>query len=227
MNLNDLSCEEPVPGLRVWQPRRGFRFSLDPFLLAAFALAGERPASFLDVGTGSGIITLLLARQGLVGEGIDLHPEWITLARRSARESGLDVAFEVQDIRARAAAPVALALSNPPFWRLGEGPLPPDPLRAAARHELNGGLSEIVAGMARAAPRVALVLPARREAEAVRALASVDRPLCRRVRVEQKLVLLEGRVGGVLLEDEQVRLREEGGWSDWARACYARVGGRL
>ncbi len=224
---NDLSREEPLPGLVIWQPRRGFRFSMDPFLLASFALDGERPERFLDVGTGSGVIALLLARQGLAGEGIDVQPEWITLARRSAQDSGLEVRFAVQDIRARAEGPVALALANPPYWRQGEGPLPADPLKAASRHELHGTLAELIAGMARAAERVALVLPARREGEALGLLAGAGRPITRRVRVDRSLVLLEGRAGGVLVQDEQVSAREGEGWSAWTRARYARLGVKL
>lgn len=223
----EFTREEPAPGLFVWQPRRGFRYAMDPFLLAGFALEGGRPARFLDAGTGSGIAALLLARQGLAGEGTDVRPEWIALARRSAAESGLEVAFHVEDLRERRAEPVPLALMNPPFWPLAEGPVSPDPLKAAARSELNGALAELIGALSRAGARVALVLPARREAEAVTALAAHDRPLTRRVRVDRSLVLLEGRAGGALLQDERVALREGAGWSAWARATYAAVGARL
>lgn len=220
----DLTREEPAPGLWIWQPRRGFRFAMDPFLLVAFALDGGRPSRFLDVGTGSGVIALLLARLGVDGEGIDIQPEWISLAQRSAADSGLSLRFSVQDIRARAEAPVELALSNPPYWPVGEGPLPEDPLKAAARHELNGDLGAIIDGMARAAERVALVLPARREAEAVARLAGAGRPLTRRVRVEQSRVLLEGRAGGALVHDEQITVFADGRWTPRARQMYASLG---
>ena len=95
----DLSCDEPAPGLKVWQPRRGFRYGLDSILLAGWALEGGRPKRFLDVGTGSGIVALLLARLGIPGVGIDVRSDWIDLARRSAEDSGLDnVSFVPGDV---------------------------------------------------------------------------------------------------------------------------------
>ena len=219
-----LTREEPAPGLVIWQPARGFRYAMDPMLLAAFALDGGRPRSFLDVGTGSGVIALLLARLGLEGEGTDIVPQWIDLARRSAEDSGSKVDFHVEDVRGRQAGPVELVLCNPPYWPLGEGPLPPDPMKAAARHELHGSLAELVPALCRAGERVALVLPARRADEAVALLAQHGRPLARRVRVDDTLVLLEGRGGGGGAEDIQVHTREAGGWSPWARAQYAKLG---
>lgn len=220
----ELTREEPASGLVIWQPARGFRYGMDPVLLAAFALDGGRPRSFLDVGTGSGVVALLLARQGLVGEGIDIVPEWIALARRSAADSGLDVAFHVEDLRMRQADPVDLVLCNPPYWPLGEGPLPPDPMKAAARHEVHGALSELIPALCRAGERVALVLPARRAEEAASLLARHGRPLARRLRVDETLVLLEGRGGAELSEDIQACTREVGAWSPWARARYASLG---
>lgn len=223
----ELTREEPAPGLHIWQPARGFRYGMDPVLLAAFALDGGRPARFLDAGTGSGLIALLLARLGLVGEGVDIVPEWIELARRSAADSGLEVAFQVQDLRLRRADPVDLVLCNPPYWPLGAGPLPSEPMRAAARHELHGALSELIPALCRAGERVALVVPARRAEEAARLLAQHDRPLARRVRVDQTLVLLEGRAGAELSRDTQVHTRAAGAWSPWARAQYEMLGLRL
>ena len=49
-------------GLKIIQPRDGYRFSLDPLLLCDFAAirAGEEA---VDLGAGCGIIPLILARE--------------------------------------------------------------------------------------------------------------------------------------------------------------------
>ncbi len=225
--MSELTVERPAPGLVIYQPSRGFRYAMDPFLLAGWALEGGRPEGFLDVGTGSGVIALLLGRLGIPGEGIDVRPEWISLAQRSARESGLSTTFKHQDIRTRTDPETALGLCNPPYRPAGSGPLPDDPSRAAARYELNGSLAEIVPALCRAASRVAMVVPARRADEAARLMLQAARPLRRRVWVDDALALLEGQAGAHLEQDDRVAARINGEFSPWVRALYARLGARL
>ncbi len=220
------SREVPAPGLVIWQPRRGFRYALDPFCLAGWALEGGMPTTALDVGTGSGVVALLLAHAGVPRvTGVDVSPEWIALARRSAGDSGLPVRFEQADIRRYAAPAVDLVLCNPPYWPAGRGHLPADPLKAAARHELNGDLVEIVAAMARLGARLCLVLPAGRAGEGEAALRAAGRPPIRRCFLGQRLVLLEGRAGaGEWLEDRAVPLGDDLSACPEAGAWYARLG---
>jgi tRNA1Val (adenine37-N6)-methyltransferase len=224
-----LTCEEPAPGLRIWQRRRGFRYALDPFLLAGFALEAGRPRTFLDVGTGSGIVALLLARLGLSGTGIDVRPEWKALAERSARDSGLEerVRFVADDVRKTSLPPVDLVLANPPYRALGRGSLSPDPLKASAHHELAGTLDELLQAMARLGERVVVVVPTDREAEARAALERTSRPVSRILRLGGTRTLIEGRSDGVSPSIEEAPLREGGGYGLRVRGLYARTGARL
>lgn len=227
-----LSRDSPAPGLVIYQPARGFRYALDPILLVGWALQGGRPAAALDVGTGSGVIALLLARLGVPTTGLDIQPDWIALARRSAAESHdgagrpLPVRFEQSDIRIWNQDPAPLVLCNPPYLPLGRGRLPPDALRAAARHELHGALRELVPALARAGERVALVLPQARAAEAEALLAAAGRPVVRAARLGA-LALVEGRAGGGALTREELPLRENGVWSSAVARLYAEAGARL
>ena len=224
----DLTCEEPAPGLKVWQPRRGFRYGLDAILLAGWALEGGRPKRFLDVGTGSGIIALLLARAGIPGIGVDARSEWIELARRSAEESGLDnVSFVHADIRTAAIDSVDLVLANPPYRPEGQGTMSPDPSKAASTHELAGTLTELVEAMCRMGDRVALVLPIQREAEARDALARAGRAPRRLLRFDDTLALIEGGKTPSTLHVEVGSIREGGAYSVRVRTLYARTAARL
>jgi len=56
-------------------------------------------AHILDVGCGRGRHARILARRGYAVTGLDLSAESIAEARRQARQSGLDVTFEVGDMR--------------------------------------------------------------------------------------------------------------------------------
>ncbi len=76
--------------LVVRQPPRGYRFSLDSVLLADFAAPRCRGA-VLDLGTGSGVVLLLLARlcPGLSrGVGVEIQPELFECARANIAANG-------------------------------------------------------------------------------------------------------------------------------------------
>jgi tRNA1(Val) A37 N6-methylase TrmN6 len=143
------------------QPERGYRYSLDPFLLAAFCRPrrGER---ILDLGAGVGVIGLLLARRepSVRVVGIEIQPELARHAARNARANGLGGRFLVVrgDVRA---APRFLpaehfhrVVANPPFRRPGTGAAPPDPIRARARQETAFSVADL-AGTAAALLRFA------------------------------------------------------------------------
>jgi tRNA1Val (adenine37-N6)-methyltransferase len=203
---------------------------MDPFFLAAWALEGGPPGRFLDAGTGSGIVALLLGRLGHRGQGLDIQPAWIDRARQSAARSGLDAQLDfVQgDLRTAAPGGFDLALCNPPYFPVGAGPLPADPLKAAARHALFGDLDALLPALARLAPRVALILPPRRAAEAEARLAAAGRPLRRRCRLGSALVLLEGQDGGGPLHDEAFEPRgADGAPHPRVVGWYAALGARL
>ncbi|GAB4363595.1 MAG: methyltransferase [Deltaproteobacteria bacterium] len=130
--------------LSLRQPRGGYRVSIDSVLLADFAAArcGER---VLDLGTGSGVILLLLARRcgGLrEGVGIEIQEELWRTAVENIEENGLSVRLSARRGDFRETLPglragsFDLVVANPPFRRLGEGRRNPDPRKEIARHEV-------------------------------------------------------------------------------------------
>lgn len=138
--------------LRILQPLNGYRFSLDPLLLANFA-ALEGASSIIDLGTGSGILSLVLARKKECAAvvGVELQEELADLARRSASINGLGARVEIlcEDIHSlRRRYPVSsfdLIVSNPPYRKPGTGRISPRAGRDAARHESTASLSDFLA----------------------------------------------------------------------------------
>ncbi|MDA0998308.1 MAG: methyltransferase domain-containing protein, partial [Proteobacteria bacterium] len=100
-----LISEDEILGARVsiLQPKSGFRAAIDPVLLAASvpAEAGER---VLELGSGTGAAALALAARtkARLIDGVDLQPNLVALANRSALLNGVSdrVRFHVGDILA-------------------------------------------------------------------------------------------------------------------------------
>jgi tRNA1Val (adenine37-N6)-methyltransferase len=137
--------------LRIIQPRSGYRFSLDPFLLVGFAdvQQGER---VIDLGTGSGVIPLVLARQcasaALVG--VELQLEMAALAQRNVELNGLADRIEIIEadilsLRQRfSASSFDTVVANPPYRKSGTGRVSPRAGRDKARHESTATLADFL-----------------------------------------------------------------------------------
>ncbi len=137
--LDDLARD----GMRILQKADGFRFGMDSVLLASFAAERARGALAADLGTGSGVLPLLVcARQPKATfDAIEIQPDIAGMARRSVSLNGLDArirvhAMDVCDAPARLGyEKYDLVVSNPPYGRRDAVLLSPDTARRTARHE--------------------------------------------------------------------------------------------
>jgi tRNA1Val (adenine37-N6)-methyltransferase len=199
-------------GLKILQPAEGYRFSLDPVLLAGFARVGKGEA-VADLGTGSGVIPLLLAARTQAARivGVERQPAAADRARRSVLLNQLQARVEIVEADLReikgVLAPQSFdaVLANPPYRSPGSGRRAPDAERAAARHELAGGLGDFLAAAAFLlgdGGRLSLVFLAERLAELLSGMRAAGlepkRLRCVHSRPGEpaRLVLVEGRRRG-------------------------------
>jgi tRNA1Val (adenine37-N6)-methyltransferase len=165
-----MNCDaDPVP-LTIRQPVRGYRFSIDSVLLAGFAAPHCR-GDVLDLGTGCGVLLLLLSRLAPsmnAGVGIELQRSLCDFANGNFRENGLDRRLRAVegDFRTEARGvqdgTFDIVVSNPPYGPVGRGRTNPHPGKEAARHEVFCTLPELFSAAGRrmaAGGRFALVLP--------------------------------------------------------------------
>ncbi len=140
-----------INGLKIIQRDDQFRFSLDAILLAHFATV--RPnAAVVDLGTGTGVIAMLLAVRGAAQvTGVEISPVMAEMAARSVKLNQLAGRISIQNadlrnLRGQLPAGVFdLVVSNPPYRPVGNGFLNPNDKVAMARHEVTATLGDVVA----------------------------------------------------------------------------------
>jgi tRNA1Val (adenine37-N6)-methyltransferase len=137
-------------GLKIIQARQGYRFSVDSVILAHFPEL-NRIRKIVDLGTGNGVIPLLLSHRSSTVEltGIEIQESMVDRARRSVEYNQMDNRIEIikADIKETAnLLPEGFAemiISNPPFWKKGEGRISKNKEEAIARHEIQVDLEHI------------------------------------------------------------------------------------
>lgn len=142
-------------GLKIIQPRRGYRFSIDAVLLAHFPDL-DQVSQAIDLGTGTGVIPLLLSHRkpALKITGVEIQPDMVERARQSVQYNRLEerIVIQCQDIKAipghMPGSQADLVICNPPFWKAGEGKLNQNREEAIARHEIEVKLADITAAAA-------------------------------------------------------------------------------
>jgi tRNA1Val (adenine37-N6)-methyltransferase len=140
-----------IGGLKLIQSRDGYRFSLDAVLVSFFPNL-KKVNTVVDLGTGNGVIPLLLSARAphLKITGIEIQDNMVDRARRGIKHNRMEKRIEIiqEDIRQiektlnRGIA--ELVISNPPFWKQGEGRLNINQEAAAARHEIYAGIEDII-----------------------------------------------------------------------------------
>lgn len=130
-------------------------FGTDAVLLADFATARKKD-TLVDLGTGCGIIPLLMLRDGNLqtAAGVDISPEAAVLAERTSRELALNnftvLNSDLKELKGKISfGCYTLVTCNPPYKAPNGGLKNPDGVKAAARHELECTLSDIISVSAR------------------------------------------------------------------------------
>ncbi|MCX5902365.1 MAG: tRNA1(Val) (adenine(37)-N6)-methyltransferase [Proteobacteria bacterium] len=144
-------CELFDGRLKLFQKPKGYRFSVDSVLLGDFAR--ERAAGrVIDLGTGSGVLAVILSKLAAVREivGIEVQEDLAALAQKniSYNECGDRVTIIRADIREIKkkfpAGSFDAVISNPPFYPVKSGLLNEDSGKAVSRHELHGTLADFL-----------------------------------------------------------------------------------
>jgi tRNA1Val (adenine37-N6)-methyltransferase len=151
--VKDITLDS-IRDIRLYQSRNGYRFSVDALLLYSFVNV-PRVKRIADLGAGSGIVGLLLARKYPDAKVslFELQEGLSTLAKKNITLNSLGnrvnvIKADIRGIRPCSTAPGTdcfdIAVSNPPFRKPKTGLICPEEERAIARHEIRLKLPELV-----------------------------------------------------------------------------------
>lgn len=198
--------------LKVLQKKKGYRYTIDSILLAHFVELNEEDR-ILEIGAGSGVISLVLAYRNpsIRITGIEIQERLAAMAGRSIALNGLEDRVEIFHGDARNAGDHAearsfdVAVFNPPYRKRGSGRVNPREEKALARHEVEGSVTDFLRAARYALKpggRSFLIYPCSRMVEALHRMRSEKLEPKRLRMVHSKpgsrgdFILVEGMKGG-------------------------------
>ena len=142
---------DSIKDIKLLQSKTGYRFSVDALLLENF-ISKERPESAVELGTGSGIISILLAKRvrAIKITAVEIQKSLAERAIKNSELNGLHERIKVLNMDINMLRQVFppngfdIVFTNPPFRKTGSGLLSKDIERATARHEMKIKLTDLI-----------------------------------------------------------------------------------
>lgn len=226
-------------GYRIIQKKDGFCFGMDAVLLSGFAAVKEGE-QVIDLGTGTGIIPILLSAKTAGGHftGLEIQQRIAEMASRSVRLNQLDhrISIVQGDIKEASQlfgkASFDIVTSNPPYMNDAHGLKNPDLSKAIARHEVLCTLEDVLreaAMLLKPGGRMYMVHRPHRLAEIITLMQKYKLEPKRMkmvhpfVHKEANMVLLEAFRGGrpmIKVEAPVIVYQEPGIYTDEIYAIY-------
>lgn len=131
-------------GLKIIQNSEGFRFGTDAVILANFAKKSINKSKVLDIGTGTGIISIILAGKTNATKiiGLDIQEHVCDMARRSVELNNLQDRVEIVNDDVKNIENIVekhtidLIVTNPPYQKSNTGMTGENEAEMISRHEV-------------------------------------------------------------------------------------------
>ncbi|MFQ9516256.1 MAG: tRNA1(Val) (adenine(37)-N6)-methyltransferase [Eubacterium sp.] len=226
-------------GYKIIQDRERFCFGMDAVLLSGFTKV-KADENVLDLGTGTGIIPILLEAktEGIHFTGLEIQKESAEMARKSVTLNKLDEKIDIVDGDIKEASKIFggaafnVVTTNPPYMTENHGLRNPDAPKAIARHELKCTLEDVIresAKVLKPGGRFYMVHRPRRLNEIIN-LMTEYRIEPKRIRMvhpfadrEANMILIEGLRGGramMKVEPPLIVYKEQGVYTDEIHDIY-------
>lgn len=154
INENERIDDLQYKGLKIIQDNTGFCFGIDSILLVDFAKKIKSGSTVIDLGTGTGILGILLCGKTNLKHviGIEIQKEVANMAERSIKLNSLEDKFEIinDDIkniiekRIIQKNTVDVVITNPPYKEIGNGIINENKKKLISRHETKANLEDFI-----------------------------------------------------------------------------------
>lgn len=140
-----------IKNLKIIQNQEGFCFGIDSILLSDFAKKIKRGSRVIDLGTGTGIISILLTAKTELSSivGVEIQPQVADMAKRSVILNQLQGKVNIinEDIRILDnILPIGkydAIVTNPPYMKENTGLKNENGAKLISRHEVECKLEDI------------------------------------------------------------------------------------
>ena len=138
--------------LKIIQNKDGFCFGIDSVLLSDFAKEIPSNAKVLDLGTGTGILGILLCGKTKLSKiyGIDIQEDVCNMASRSIKLNNLEDKFEIINKNIKDLKDIFetnnfdAIVSNPPYKKDNSGFKNESKTKLISRHEITASLEDFI-----------------------------------------------------------------------------------
>lgn len=152
LNENERIDDLEFKGLKIIQNKDGFCFGMDSVLLSDFAKNMKKKAKVLDLGTGTGIIPILLCGKTDLKEiiGVEIQAEVAEMARRSIKLNHLENRFKIlnENIlnlnQLYEKQTFDVIVTNPPYKKKNTGIINEKQKKILSRHEITASLEDFI-----------------------------------------------------------------------------------
>lgn len=146
--IDDLEYKD----LKIIQNKDGFCFGIDAVLLSDFARNIKKNSKVIDLGTGTGIISILLCGKTELKEiiGVEVQKEVYDMACRSAKLNNLEDRFKVINANILNLDNILennsfdVIVTNPPYKKQNTGVINEDEKKLISRHEILANLEDFI-----------------------------------------------------------------------------------
>ncbi|CAN2039462.1 tRNA1Val (adenine37-N6)-methyltransferase [Candidatus Magnetomoraceae bacterium gMMP-15] len=156
--------------ISIMQKKHGYRFSIDAPLIAHHVCPSSGD-TVLDLGTGCGVIPLILAclYPDICIHGVEIQKELAMLAQSNVKKNAFEdrikiIHQDMKDLKSGANL-FDIVVTNPPYYKIRSGRINPDSQKAIARHEIHAALDDILITsrrMLRTAGKIIIIYPVER-----------------------------------------------------------------
>jgi tRNA1Val (adenine37-N6)-methyltransferase len=154
LNENERIDDLQYKGLKIIQNNDGFCFGIDSVILSDFAKNIKENSDVVDLGTGTGILGLLLCGKTKLRTitGIEIQEDVAKMAERSIKLNELENRFKIFNVNINSVFKENLleknkfdvVIMNPPYKELGSGITNENKSKLIARHEITATLEDFV-----------------------------------------------------------------------------------